>query len=550
MADKNQLIEMIYEEELVHQAEILFEANAVYDLANLPSNLFVCKVKDGKLYEVEIQSPFAKKQTASCECSFYIQNKICKHIIASLLLIRLEQNNKAEQTAKGSPGQKKQKLVSLNINHILQEIDHEELLAFVKAYARTDKRFSTQLKVSFARKIDLQDNSEKYKNILNAIVRPNTGSQSRASAADIRAIIHVLQDFVDQINDCVALGQYREAFNIYTTAFAKLEYVRHYYDYQSDVLKKLSETYHEVISYILNEKLPPELFIDIQTFLLDMGTRSYYHFEDVTSNILTKLFDNIKSKELKIHIQETVSQLIENRDANERIVLMAMHIRLSGKYGKSEIEYFKQYQIHLIEIADLLLACDRDVLAVKILEAMMKPSFFQRDIANRLIFLYVRLHEGSKLSAIASKAYIRTGDMKYIDILAKEVDDDTFSQLIDKIETDIIDNSGEPSLLIKLYKRQQNWIGMLHFLASLNDVEVLKEYDEILYKNERAGLIEVYKGAIISYLDEHLGDISYDYMLALKQHFTAKRLNGLMTPIQEMLKNVYPMRPKIIEIFS
>ncbi|MBK9736930.1 MAG: hypothetical protein IPO92_19050 [Saprospiraceae bacterium] len=122
MKEKNQMLELIYDEELVHQAELLLESNSIFNLSNIGSNLYVGNVKDGKIYEVEIQSPFAKKQKASCDCVFFTQHKICKHIIGLLFAIRNE--IKTKQETKEVIGEKsKQKLTSLNINQMLDEIN-------------------------------------------------------------------------------------------------------------------------------------------------------------------------------------------------------------------------------------------------------------------------------------------------------------------------------------------------------------------------------------------------------------------------------------------
>ncbi len=97
MTEKNQLIELIYDDELVRLAEELNEKEAVCDLDHIGSNLYIAKVKDGLNYEIEIQSPFAKKQKLSCECSFFKQNNICKHTIAGLLMLREQFKNKKEE---------------------------------------------------------------------------------------------------------------------------------------------------------------------------------------------------------------------------------------------------------------------------------------------------------------------------------------------------------------------------------------------------------------------------------------------------------------------
>ncbi|MBC7884441.1 MAG: hypothetical protein H7X99_03150, partial [Saprospiraceae bacterium] len=329
MAEKNQWIELIYNEDMVLQAEQLFEKGAVRDMSNIESSLYVCKVKDGMLYEVEIQSPFAKKQKSSCDCSFYKQNKICKHIIAGLFYIRKQLKEKSEKIEIREIEKKKQKLSTLNINQILEEIDHDDLMKFVKNFARHDKKFTTQLKVNFARKIDLSDNTNKYKNILNTIIRPHAGDQTRASSADVKAICHVLEDFMDQVNDCIVLGQYREALNIYTSAFAKLEYVRHYYHYHTEILNKLSLNYHQVIADFLSEKLPPEIRNELHTFLFDLATRSYYHFHDLTVNVLNLWLQNNKNPDKEI-LKDIIEKMVVSKPQEEKIILLALHSQFKG----------------------------------------------------------------------------------------------------------------------------------------------------------------------------------------------------------------------------
>ncbi len=550
MIEKNQLIELIYDDELVQQGEILFESQAVSDISVLESNLYVCQVKDGLSYEVEIFGPFLKKQKLSCECSFFKSNRICKHVIAALLKIRqdIKDKEKTKESKIDTP-LKKQKLATLNINQILDEIAHEDLKAFVKTYAKTDKKFSTQLKVSFARKIDLSNNQDKYKNILNTIIRPYTGLQTKSNASELRAIIHVLEDFADQINDCIALGQYREAFNIYESAFAKLEYVRHYHQYQVDLMLKLSHTYHQVIVDFLSEKLPPELQSEFITFLLDLVSRSYYHFDDININIINLLTKVSKSKDTE-KLKPIISDLIAKKKSDEQIILLALYLKLEGKYGKNQKVFLEPYKANLLDIVDRLLSINQETIALSILENSQNPQRFEKDIANRLIFLYVRFDNKDKLTKTAYQAYLYTGDLKYIDIIKRELEDMQYNEALVNIENDLRDKKADPLFLIRLYKREERWVELLNFFTDLNDMELLMQHDLSIYKAERSGLISVYQGMISEYLETHLGDIAFEYIETLKNHFKHQSMDGMLPPIQRMFKEKFPQRPRLVEIFN
>ncbi|MBK8350012.1 MAG: SWIM zinc finger family protein [Saprospiraceae bacterium] len=549
LIEKNQLIELIYDADLVDSAELLFDSGAVTNLASLPSSLFVCKVLDGIQYEVEIQSPFAKKQKASCECRFFKENNICKHIVAALLKIRAERKRKVDARLAATKPLKTSKLSSLNINHILEEISSEELASFVKSYAKTDKKFTTQLKVHFARKIDLVDNADKYKAILNNIVKPNTGSQSRASSSDIRAISQVLGDFADQINDCIALGQYREAFNIFSSAFAKLEYVRHHYTFHRDKLNVLSKNYHQIISFFLEEKLPPELRISLFDFLLDLNSRSYYQYDDSQYNIINLIIDKAKNQDKGL-LRNNIEHLISTRPQREKPLLIAMWVKLSGKISKSELEYLKPFGNQFVEIVDYMLAYHLEQPAVKMLESILKPRKIEKEVASRLVYLYVRTKNIKKLKETSKQAYLNTGDIKYIDVIKREFDAHVYESVIQELEEELLITRADPNLLIRIYKREENWAGLLLYLDKLDNLEILRQHDALLYKNERNTLIDLYKNKISRYLDEHIGDVASAYMENLKTHFIHQHFDGLLSGVHTMLKEKYSHRQKLIELFS
>jgi len=551
LAEKNQLIELIYDDELVQQGELLFESNAVSDVSVLDSNLYVCQVKDGLNYEVEIFGPFLKKQKLSCECTFFKNNRVCKHVIAALFKIRenFKEKEKTKEVVAIDTPLKKQKLATLNINQILEEIEHEDLKSFVKNYAKQDKKFSTQLKVSFARKIDLSNNQDKYKNILNTIIRPYTGLQAKSNASELRAIIHVLENFGDQINDCIALGQYREAFNIYESAFAKLEYVRHYHQYHADQTLKLSHSYHQMIVDFLGEKLPPELRVEFIAFLIDLVGRSYYHFSDVHHNIIYLLSKTNKPKD-NDKIKVILPDLISKKSGEEQIILLALYLKMEGKFSKNQQLFIQPYQGNILDIVDQLLTIHEEAIALSILENKQNGKRFEKDVANRLIFLYVRFNLKDKLIQTAYQAYVITGDLKYIDILKRELDEMQYHEALVNIENDLRDKKSDPLFLIRLYKREERWVELLNYFEEIGDLELLMQHDLSIYKAERTGLVTIYQQFISNYLDEHLGDIAFEYIENLKNHFKQQSMDGMLPPIQRMFKEKYPQRPKLAEIFN
>jgi hypothetical protein len=545
LRDKNLLIELIYDEDLVEHAESLYNAGAVGNVLIAEQGLYTATVTDGIQYETEIQSPFASKQKATCDCVFYRENNMCKHIIAFLFELREIFKAKAEtHGVKVEIAEKKH--TTLNISNILQAADHDELVQFMRNYARTDKKFATQLKVHFARKIDLEDNILKYRSILNTLVRPHTGQASKASAGDIRTLAQVLDDFGAQIDDCLALEQYREAFNIFEPAFSKLEYVRHYYGFHKELLDRISVDYHSRIKQLLKQKLPPDLKTEILSFLTDLANRSYYHYLHPVFNIIQLL---LPDKELKPSLSALVLKLSKEKMPSEGAILMALHHRLAKKITKQDMLLYTDNRLAIKDVADHLLEMGEDLLALKLMQLKDKPNVFDRELSNRMLFLYIRLKDKKSLLTTAAKAFVHTGDFRYFEMVQKAVDADQWKEWLEDIETAVAEKDTEGTLRSRIYRKADMWQHLAALLQARNNLELLQSHDTYLYRKDRKTLIELYKSVTFQYLNEHIGDQAVGYIKKILRHLKEEELHPVIISLKTLIDEHFSHRPGLSECF-
>ena len=92
--------------------------------------------------------------------------------------------------------------------------------------------------------------------------------------------------------------------------------------------------------------------------------------------------------------------------------------------------------------------------------------------------------------------------------LKRELNEDDYREMILNMQGQLIDSKASPNLLLKLYKKEENWAGIILYLDKLNDFDLIKEYDSILYKYERKALTELYIYMIQHYLDTYIGDFA------------------------------------------
>ena len=545
MNDLTKNIELIYDDELVLEGEQLWLKSHVENLSCPEKGLYIAQVHDDENYEIEISSPFAKKQKISCECEYYKSNHICKHIIAGLYAIQEEIKKTKELKLKN----KKTKPVALNINQIIKDIEPEDLKTFIRSYAKIDKRFSTQLKVSFARKIDLADNIEKYKNILDSIVKPVTTTDQKLSVSDLKYILRVLDELASQINDCIALNHYREGLNIFIASFSKLEYVRSRYNLNHDELKPLSKIYHQMIGYFFESKLPTELKKELIAFLTDFMQRSYYKFDDYHNNILFYLLPKLNNAE-RNEIKDVLYNLPKTRPVSEHAVILAYYIKIQKKYTKEAADFFTNNPLQLIEVVNLLLVDENIKIALEILEKTYKSRPKDKDVINRLLYLYVQAGSRPQLIELSRKAYFNWGDIKYLEILKKELKESQYTQVILGMETQFLTNyETAPDTALRFFKFENNWAGMVLYLEKKSDINLIQKYDTFIYSHDKQAIADVYIRSLDELLKNQLGDTPQFLLEKLLAHWKNNSMKTVIQEVGNFLKKEYGHRTKLLEIF-
>lgn len=546
MSSKSFDIELIYDDELVLAGEQLWTDHHVHLQAISDDGVHIIKVADGTDYETEIRYPFTKKQKATCECITFRKDAICKHIIAALFALR-KQLKKSELQKKANSISVKP--ASLNINQIIQDIRPEDLKSFIKTYAKDDKRFATHLKVTFAHKIDLADNIEKYRAILNSIVRPVTTLSHKIAASELKYLMRVLKDFEDQINDNIALSHYRAALDIFIASFSKLEYVRSKYHMQDEALTSLSQRYHAIIGYFVQSRLPAELKQELHRELTDFIQRSYYRFTDFKYNILYFLLPNLNTAE-RNRIKEILLKLLASNPASESAVILAYYMLLCKKYDKEAASFFKDNPLNFTEVVQLFTLNGHNQLALEMLEKAYKIRPDDKDIINRLLNLYILTDNKARIITLGQHAYINTGDTKYLELLRKELPEEKYSMVTFEIETGFY-NQEKPASgpALNFFRYEENWAGMLIYLEKNLSISDLQKYDTYLYRFEPDTLSELYCLCLDEILKNQLGDTSQLLLEQLKLHWLHNDMHTTIQVVKRFLEEHYGHRPGLIEVF-
>ncbi|MFZ1704270.1 MAG: hypothetical protein WAT79_07980 [Saprospiraceae bacterium] len=536
-------IEKKYPDLLVAEGEILYENKAIVDYKTPEKLLHSLVVHDQKDWDIELFKPFTKIQKTTCSCKDHAQNGACKHVIAGLFYLQ-KLRDKPKKVVKEN---QTPKIKTLSVQNILPFIEKEELAQFIKQYAKSDARFSLQFKVHFARKIDLPDNKEKYKMLLDTIIRPYTG-KSKPGFNELRAFLNVTEGLLGQIEDCLALQQYNEAFHIIEAAFLKFEYVRHYYGMNNPFFSTQSKKWHNVLISFYKEKIPYVLRKNLTEFLLELSNASYYRYSDLTSNILY-VFGKVLSDSERKKIGTIILTYEPTIDNDEKLKIIALVVSLIGELPlKLEKRVFSPgfaFSTFIQHIFTLGLF-DK---AKEMIERKLKHTGFDRELYIILLDIYLEGLDWKNAFDKAFLLFIRTADIYYLtkfkNAIGQEKWQKTYSKEAEKQLLAL--RNKKPDLLYSFYQEEQQWDALIQELFLQEDIKVVHKYAADLFFHCKNDLEILYSKKIFFYLESHMGESSYEYIDNLFRTLDKHRLAPFKLELKKRILEYFGQRQGLVQ---
>lgn len=198
------------------QGEALYDAGEVHGLFELESNLWLATSAG---FEVEVQLSPSRVVAGTCECDAYQERQMCGHIAAVLLVLRQRQQAKPRKRklAKRPAPPKK-----LTTGIILDQVDPQELIGFVRDYARTNRNFAIALKARFASSVSNLDSKDKYLQLLDTAISAVRKPDRQITVRGVQRLSKVIQELDQQILQAIEAGDFLEAVNIAQSIIEKI----------------------------------------------------------------------------------------------------------------------------------------------------------------------------------------------------------------------------------------------------------------------------------------------------------------------------------------
>jgi len=513
------------------RGEELFDKGAVLEVVEVEKSLWSVMIKDNGIIEVEIQNPNSKKQKSTCECDIYRDENSCEHIATALLYLRKQESERAKKRKESAI--RKQ---SFNLKTILDNIEANDLIKFVKSYAQTDRMFGILLKASFARKIDLQDNSQKYESILSSLIKPISTQSNASNTSDIRIALKVIEEFNSQLEDALSLNQLEEGFLIAEACLPKLHYLYSNYGKRSEKVTILLEKFHAHIDALYDNQLAPILLAKLDELVITLFQKSYYNHLDNLVNIF-----HIAEKHSRHNVIEVLRNAITNTSHGKvkqinYVVFTALLIQ-NGFHDKIQAT-----DDTIIAAIQYLIKMELGDKAIDFMEIFRSTQPKNRKLEYTLASTYRTLGNTKKFQELSAEFYVSNDDIRYYRMLKENTTVKSWEPLKKMILDKMSNQKPTTSFIARFYELEDMNDELVILLEEEADLRHIMKYDYSLYKSNYIALERIYHKAIQNYLDNHAGDIATRFIDEIIHHLTQIKAHKLVTSIKSYITTHFPHR--------
>lgn len=553
-----QHLELHVDETFLLQGERLLEGGKVSYYAEQERNLWVATVEAGRPYEIEVKISPSRVTAATCECERYLETGMCGHIVATLLQVRKEQAARKEAREKNRQAAppRRQKL---SPDMILEAAPNDDLLAFVRDYARQDRAFGLALKARFAGLVTSINSSEKYAQIIDSAISMARKADRTLNKKGAQQLSTALHELLSQAEDHCARELYAEAMYIAQAIIEKIPPVMNKAVGYELALRGMVEQSLDLLHQLAQTALSPALREQLWHYCLEeFGriTHRIHQLDDRFFRIMMDLSSNAKQrKQLLDWLEEHLNKYAtEGRDPStmallkvewaERIVGKAQFFKMAEQHANlpSVLRYFVERSLELEEPAR----------ARKLVEQVLKTTS-QKDeveqLEEMLLKIALRENDATAIAKYAQKRFVATLQNDYWQLVREHTTGDrllAFEQILEALHR-LPTTPQKWQAIANVYASEERYEELIAYLQRSNSIELLAQFDHLLLPNHKEELSQMYRILLLQYLKNHIGYRPSRRIRELLDHLAEIGAPDLAVSLVSLFKASYPERQSLME---
>ncbi len=423
---------------------------------------------------------------------------------------------------------------------ILDMVEENDIKSFINQYAKKNKSFEVILKSHFLSRVELADGGIKYKQILDELIKPVSSRNKKLTASLKKTIFIILEDFIQQMHDCLSTDDFREAYPIAAQSIEKIAYLQNRYEVQDNKLDQYRQSFLEGIHIILQQDLAPAFRNNMEGELLNIINKSY--FFPRSHNLISVLNENnVLSKEEKQKLIEDlklkVNNNLENIDATSTMIQLAIPFVALVKELLLDVNQDKIY----IALKNLILQGK-----IKPAEYVLNTSELNFNYNKEMLqaILYNQIKDFKNLKSALLKLGTGIQNLESLQELAMDLDELFLKKEYSKLKKWI---DALPFMIqCKIALRAEQYDDLIEKLKAKNSADWLMVYDVVLCENGYAKTVKkMYISIMDHYMENHIGIKSSEYLQRIRNHFVKNELDDLSISVSEHLRSKYGYRSAI-----
>lgn len=552
-----QKLESHLEDTALLEGEAIYISGGVKQLFELERHLWLAEVEAEEKYEVEVKISPSKVLAGTCECKEFLKSKECPHFAAVLLKLRNYLSTlKIKKQRSREKNKSKRKLTT---NVILEQVRPEDLVAFVRDYAKGNRSFALALKAKFAAQVSKVTSTDKYLQLLDSIINMVRRPDRSISTRGVQKVNKVLEELLGQIGDNIAREYYAEALSQAQSIIEKV----------TPILKKSLDEKHLLITSIrrafnqlkqlIQEPIPPALRASVWDYCVTESKKFTYRNNYLDITFFALMLEIAKEKSKLEQLIDLVDEQIESykKEGRELSKLILSKVRILDKAGKKTAIKTLVTQ-NLANPNVLFYAIEQyrkrkeykkaNQLALNGLKSAKDKAIIGR-LEEIILMLAEEEEKSETILAFAEKRLIGTLDMSYYLKLKKYYPDHWPTKAAALIETlQHLPHSIEKRDIIAFIYREENQLeALMDYMQKVASIDLLREFGPLLIKDFRDDTYELYKTLLNRYLRNHLGRKPSLKIRGVITKLIQQGETKLAEALVEEFRDAYPDRHSLME---
>lgn len=548
----------IDDDSLLHGEQLLQEGK-VSDLLEAERHLWLAQVDDDRVLEVEVKISPSKVTAASCECERFRRQRMCGHVAATLLKLRQELSKKVKPKKVTPERSEETSPRRLTTGVVLEQVTHEDLVAFVRQYAKTNRNFAIALKARFAPEVSDIDSKEKYLQLLDTTISASRRPDRTFNQRGANSVYKVLLEIEQQMEDALLQRHLGEAVVMAQSVIEKVAPLLRKTKFLQEELRQQVRSAFEVLRQVLSLSPPPNLRESLWEYGLTEGGKIIYRSNQVDQyffRLLLAMADEAAKKEQLLDmLEEQITRYYFEK--RELAPVLLQKLMLLEKLGKTEeLQQFIQRYIANEEILHFAVkqAMQReDFKNAKILAQTALENGVSKNIAGEMEQVLLQIaaaeQDWEAVRLFAERRLLTTLDADYYRIL-KNVNSENWrdqqADILLKIKQ-LPYSTTRQRLLAAIYEEEGLYNELLEHLRQAKSLDLAREFGLTLVAHDAQQAFQLYNELFHHYLKNHVGRKPSEKIRLIIHQLYEKNQEEMAERLIENLRAAFPERHSLME---